>query len=164
MSLYFLLLFFAGPQLQMGGAAGESAINPRLVNTWLETSLDRRGRPLDARNQDRRTILFLDANGRFEEVRGGDRYRDGQRFGGRWDASLRRGILTLQIDRRGRDRIIRYEIVYLDRDELILRNLASGIKRVFLSDRSRYDTGYDRYRGPRRPGPRNRRRANPWCY
>lgn len=126
---------------------------PALDGVWLETSIDRRGRPLPVDLQPKRTTLILDADGYFEEIRPGlTRYSSERRFLGRWDADYRHGILTLRVEdqdrrvsarppgyrneryARGRTKTIPFTIVYSDRDELVLRDRRDGRKRFFVRE------------------------------
>jgi hypothetical protein len=131
---------------------------PRLGGVWIETSIGRNGGLINPNRQPRRSTLILDQNGFFEEVRAGrSRRYDDVVFSGRWDVDYRRGFLNLALDQgfadgdrfgrnrnncpppgrgrlRGRD-VIRYEIIYNDRDELVLRDRRTGRKRAFVRER-----------------------------
>ncbi|TXF89786.1 hypothetical protein FUA23_08855 [Neolewinella aurantiaca] len=124
---------------------------PALDGVWLETSLDRYGQPLPVERQPKRTTLFLEPDGYFEEIRPGtNRYADDRRFIGRWDADYRLGHLTLTVDaprrvsaspyrynrgsRRAYSQRIPYTIVFSDRDELVLRDRRDGRKRFFVRE------------------------------
>jgi|GEM_PF-3450384 len=124
---------------------------PVLDGVWLETSIDRRGRPLPVEQQPRRTTLILERDGYFEEIRPGrTRYSPERRFLGRWSADYRYGELTLRVEQperrvtarpyhygrngRGRSRNIPYAIVFSDRDELVLRDRRDGRKRFFVRE------------------------------
>lgn len=158
LTLLFVCLFAATAVAQRGRA-------PRLAGVWLETSIARNGGLVNPERQPRRTTLVLDQNGFFEEIRPGrSRRANDQVFSGRWDVDYRRGILNIFLDRgsnnginrgrnycpppgrargRGRD-VIRHEIIYKDRDELVLRDRRTGRKRAFVRERG--SLGYDYYR------------------
>lgn len=144
--LFFFALFSASLEAQRGRG-------PILEGVWLETSIDRRGRPLPVEFQPKRTTLILDADGYFEEVRPGrTRYSAERRYLGRWDADYRYGLLTLRVDQpdrrvtarpptyrnnrlaRGRTQNIPFSIVFSDRDELVLRDRRDGRKRFFVRE------------------------------
>lgn len=158
--ILFLLLFTDTAEAQRARA-------PRLAGVWLETSIGRSGGLIDPSRQPRRSTLILDRDGYFEEVRAGrSRRSQDLLFSGRWDVDYRRGWLNLALDRgvargngygrnrnscpppgrglgRGQD-VVRYEIVYNDRDELVLRDRRTGRKRAFVRERARRNEYYRR--------------------
>ena len=148
---YLLLILLTLSPLTV--ASAQRGRGPNLEGVWLETSIDRRGRPLPVDRQPKRTTLILDADGYFEEVRPGrTRYAPERRFLGRWDADYRYGRLTLRVDQpsrrvtarppgyrnsrytRGRTQNIPFTIVFSDRDELVLRDRRDGRKRFFVRE------------------------------
>lgn len=122
---------------------------PSLIGVWNETSLDRYGEPVRPEYQPKRTVLIMDADGYFEEIRPGrDRFENDRRFLGRWSADYRTGDLELLVDgparvsaRPPRYRTqssvqrIPYTIVFSDRDELVIRDRRNGRKRIFVRQR-----------------------------
>lgn len=140
LSALLIILFSLSATSQRGRA-------PLLDGVWLETSIGRNGKLLPIERQPKRTVLALATDGYFEETRPGrSRYSPERRFAGRWDADYRRGDLVLNVNqagrpattprgyRRGRTQRVRYNIVYSNTYQLVIRNQRTGEKRVFLRE------------------------------
>lgn len=142
---YSLMLLFS--VLILATAAAQRGRGPSLIGVWQETALDRYGTPVRPEYRSNRTVLVLDADGYFEEVRSGPpRFPTNRQFQGRWTADYRTGDLNLLVDRprratarprRYRDVVQRipYTIVFSDRNELVLRDRRNGRKRIFVRER-----------------------------
>ncbi|MFT5999782.1 MAG: hypothetical protein ACI81P_002240 [Neolewinella sp.] len=143
----FLPLFLV--VLSISVANAQRGRGPSLVGVWNETSLDRYGEPVRPEYQPNRTVLIMDADGYFEEIRPRrTRYSNERRYQGRWSADYRTGDLELLVDgntrttarpsryrtRRSVQRIP-YSIVFSDRNELVLRDRRNGRKRIFVKER-----------------------------
>ncbi|MEM1358350.1 MAG: hypothetical protein AAGF89_09135 [Bacteroidota bacterium] len=126
---------------------------PALDGVWVEAQRGRSGRVIYPERP--RTVLFMESNGFFEELR----YRDyratpDRRYAGRWSADYRTGTMTVTLGERGQGRVgatnrgrtyfptsrrngqrIRFRIVYSDRDEMVLRDRRTNRERVFLRER-----------------------------
>ncbi|MFK8164138.1 MAG: hypothetical protein AB8H12_16960 [Lewinella sp.] len=143
---YFLSLLLVVLSLSITQA--QRGRGPSLIGVWNETSLGRNGTPVRPEIQPNRTVLIMDADGYFEEIRPPrTRYSNERRFLGRWSADYRTGELDLLVEdnvratarppryrtRRNVQRIP-YTIVFSDRNELVIRDRRNGRKRIFVKE------------------------------